>query len=132
LAKISLTPTDNIPAKRWVLTGDRNVTAYLSAGLLSITDGRVETIRGLKPEEPVLGWDKDDELYVESKSSTPTMLHIEKLNPFTGARVPWRDLPLPAIGGIIPAPPIITFDGSTYGYDYRLRLADLYTVNGVD
>jgi eukaryotic-like serine/threonine-protein kinase len=117
---------------KWVLTGDRKVTAYFDAALLSITDGHVEIIRGLKPDEPVLGWAKNDELYVQSKSSTPSMLHIEKLNPFTGARVPWRDLPLPAIGGALPTPPIITSDGSTYGYDYRLRLSDLYTVNGVN
>ena len=60
-----------------------------------------------------------------------TALHIEKLNPHTGTRTPWRDLEMPPIGGVLPEPPIITPDGAMYGFDYRLRLADLYTISGV-
>jgi hypothetical protein len=56
---------------------------------------------------------------------------VEKLDPHTGARTPWRDLATAPIGGILPDPPIITPDGGTYGFDYRVRLSDLYTVTGV-
>ena len=56
-----------------------------------------------------------------SRSSTRT----------TGARTPWRVLATAPIGGVVPDPPIITPDGNTYGFDYRVRLSDLYTVTGV-
>lgn len=88
-------------------------------------------VRGLKVNEPILGWSKDNQLYVQTPKSTTMLLHIEKLNPFTGARLAWRDLPMPAISGVSPDPPGFTFDGSTYGYDYRMQLNDLYTVDGV-
>jgi hypothetical protein len=38
---------------------------------------------------------------------------------------------MPPIGGVVPEAPIITPDGTVYGFDYRLRLSDLYTVSGV-
>ena len=121
------------PDDKWILIGNRTITSvYREAGLLSIADGHVQLIRGLKPDEPILGWSKENQLYVQStERSTPTSLHIEKLNPFTGSRTPWRDLAMPAIGGVYPDPPIITPDGATYGFDYRMRLTDLYTVTGV-
>jgi hypothetical protein len=43
----------------------------------------------------------------------------------------WRDLAMPPIGGVLPDPPIITPDGASYAFDYRLRLSDLYTVSGI-
>jgi hypothetical protein len=42
-----------------------------------------------------------------------------------------RTLATAPIGGVVPDPPIITPDGNTYGFDYRVRLSDLYTVTGV-
>jgi dipeptidyl aminopeptidase/acylaminoacyl peptidase len=121
------------PDDKWVITGNRTITSvYQNAALLSLANGHLETIRGLKADEPILGWTKENQLYVQATDrSSPTSLHIDKLNPFTGARTPWRDLPMPAIGGVIPDPPMITPDGATYGFDYRMRLTDLYTVNGV-
>jgi eukaryotic-like serine/threonine-protein kinase len=120
------------PDDKWVVTGVPSPTnVYENPGLFNIQDGHAEPIRGLKTDEPILGWAKDNQLYVQSTDSTPTLLHIEKLNPFTGARSAWRDLPMPAIGGITPEPAIISYDGSTYGYDYRVQLKDLYTVDGV-
>ena len=44
---------------------------------------------------------------------------------------PWRTLATAPIGGVVPDPPVITPDGNTYGFDYRVRLSDLYTVTGV-
>ena len=34
-------------------------------------------------------------------------------------------------GDILPDPPYITPEGNTYRFEYRVRLSDLYTVNGV-
>jgi hypothetical protein len=47
------------------------------------------------------------------------------LNPHTG-RAPGG-----AIGGVRPDAPIITPDGNSFAFDYRMNLSDLYTVRGV-
>lgn len=120
------------PDDQWVITGSRIISGvFRDATLRSIENGNSEAVRGLKPDEVVLGWTSDSQLYVASLVGANTALHIDKLNPHTGARMQWRDLAMPPIGGVFPDPPIITPDGSTYGYDYRLRLSDLYTVTGV-
>ena len=38
---------------------------------------------------------------------------------------------MPPFGGIRPDRPLITPDGTSFAFDYRLRFSDLYTVNGV-
>jgi len=117
------------PDDQWLFT---TVFATQEAALLSLTDGHSESVRGLKSNDIVRGWTADNQLYVESPMSTGlNLIHIDKLNPRTGTRTAWRDLAMPPIGGVLPDPPIITPDGATYGYDYRLRLYDLYTVSGV-
>jgi hypothetical protein len=60
-----------------------------------------------------------------------TLLRIDKLNPFTGARTRWRELRVPAIVGVRPALPFITPDGKTYAYGYGLGFSDLYVMTGV-
>jgi len=118
------------PDDQWLLTG--LAFSGQNPALLSIENGHSESVRGLKPGEIVRGWTADNQLYVESPMSGGlNWLHIDKLNPHTGTRTAWRDLAMPPIGGVLPDPPIITPDGATYGYDYRLRLSDLYTVGGV-
>jgi eukaryotic-like serine/threonine-protein kinase len=121
------------PDDKWLITGQRVVAGvYQDATLRSIEGGNMEDVRGLKPKETVLGWTSDNQVYVASAANgSLTTLHIDKLNPLTGARTAWRDVAMPPIGGVLPDPPIITPDGATYGYDYRLRLSDLYTVSGV-
>ena len=99
--------------------------------LLSTEDRKTVEIAGLRPADSPLGWTSDGQLYVATRDNRRTALHVEKLNPHTGARTPWRDLPTAPIGGILPDPPYITPDGTTYGFDYRVRLSDLYTVTGV-
>lgn len=86
----------------------------------------------MQPKEQILGWTSDGQLYVASAANdSRTSLHVDKLNLHTGARTAWQNLAMPPIGGVFPDPPLITPDGATYGFDYRLRLSDLYTVNGV-
>ncbi len=82
------------------------------------TGGNTVEINGLKPGEFPLGWTTDGQLYVASADATGAGVKVEKLNPHTGARTPWRVLATAPIGGVIPDPPIITPDGN----DLRLRL----------
>jgi len=35
------------------------------------------------------------------------------------------------IGGVFADPPLVTRDGASFAFDYRLRLSDLYTVTGI-
>jgi len=118
---------------KWLIAGRRTgAVTVREAVLVSMDNGNVEPIRGLGPREEVLGWTSDGQLYVASETEdNSAAIHIDKLNPHTGARAAWRDLTMPPIGGVFHDPPLITPDGSTYGFDYRLRLSDLYTVNGV-
>jgi eukaryotic-like serine/threonine-protein kinase len=121
------------PDEKWLIVGKRvGPNGNRDAALFSIDSGNTEDIHGLRADETVLGWTSDSQLYAASTANGSLVsLHIDRLNPRTGARTPWRELPMPPIGGVLPDPPIITPDGATYGYDYRLRLSDLYTVSGV-
>lgn len=120
------------PDNKWLLAGRRiRGIAFREGVLVSIENGNIEPIRGLKPDEHTLGWTSDGQLYVASTNQNAVTIHVDKLNPHTGARTPWSDLAMPPIGGVVPDPPIITPDGATYGFDYRLRLSDIYTVSGV-
>ena len=116
------------PDDKWVVVLDVHSTAHL----LSIDTGKLQDLPFLKQDQNILGWTADGLLYVMTppKGSRSTV-HVEKVNPHTGAATPWRDLAVPAIAGAFPEPPVITPDGSTYGFGYRLRLWDLYTVSGV-
>ncbi len=120
------------PDDKWLLAGRRvGVAEFRDLVLVSVESGNEEEVRGLKPNQRVLGWTSDDQLYVASPSNeTRTTYRVERLNPHTGARTAWRDLTVPPIGGVFPDPPIITPDGEAYAFDYRLRLSDTYTVNG--
>jgi eukaryotic-like serine/threonine-protein kinase len=121
------------PDDKWLVAGRRSgYRRATQTSLVSMAGGSPQSIAGLKADEFVLGWTTDGLLYVEAAGDDKGMtLHIEKLNPFTGARHLWRELPKPAIGGVLPEPPIISPDGTTYLITYRMRLNDLYTVDGV-
>ena len=117
------------PDEKWMLAGPDQESFSL---LVPMGGGKTENLMGLKPNEQVLGWSIDGQLYVAlAASDTSSIFRVDKLNPHTGARTLWRDLTVPRIGGLSPEWPIITPDGATYAFDYRLRLWDLYTVNGV-
>jgi dipeptidyl aminopeptidase/acylaminoacyl peptidase len=137
------------PDDKWLLVGHRRAAiGVIDATMVSLRGGSEQKIQGLNPRETILGWTSDGQLYVGSAPGTPhprtngtaeivglpgarSAVHIAKLNPHTGARTAWRDLAMPPIGGVLPDPPIITPDGASYAFDYRLRLSDLYTVSGV-
>jgi hypothetical protein len=116
---------------KWVLVFVRDAAGGGHQALLSMDGGNTAEISGLKPGEFALGWTSDGQLYVASEDATGAGVKVEKLNPHSGVRTPWRILATAPIGGVVPDPPFITPDGNTYGFDYRVRLSDLYTVTGV-
>jgi dipeptidyl aminopeptidase/acylaminoacyl peptidase len=121
------------PDDKWLLTNGRRraAAAVQQASLVALTGGEVKEIPGLRPDDVILGWTDDNQLFAGTPDRQRLAFHLIKLNPFTGARTPVRDLYGPAISGVFPDPPIFTPDGATYGFDYRLRLADLYVVSGI-
>jgi len=120
------------PDDKWVLVNRRESgTGKIHRELLSIEDSKTFEIAGLKESEFPLAWTSDGQIYVGTRNNKRTALHVEKLNPHTGVRTPWRDLAVANVGGILPDAPYITPDGTMYGFDYRVRLSDLYTVSGV-
>jgi hypothetical protein len=137
------------PDDKWLLVGHRRAAVgVMDAAMVSMASGSEQKIQGLNPGETIVGWTSDGQLYVASAPGTGrpssdetagvvglpggrSAVHIDKLNPHTGVRTTWRDLSTTPIGGVLPDAPIITPDGATYGFDYRLRLSDLYTVSGV-
>ena len=120
------------PDDKWVQVSVREAsTGKVSPALLSIDEGKTVEIKGWRPGEMALGWTTDGQLYVATADAGGAGVKVERLNPHTGARTPWRVLATAPIGGVVPDPPIITPDGNTYGFDYRVRLSDLYTVTGV-
>ncbi len=117
---------------KWVVVEIRAAaTGTFSEAILSMDDGKIAEIKGLKPNETSLGWTSEGQLYVALADANGAGVKVDKLNPHTGARTTWRTLSTAPIGGVVPDPPIITPDGNTYGFDYRVRLSDLYTVTGV-
>jgi len=121
------------PDDKWLLTGSRtSYTKLRNPVLVPIAGGVPQKASGIQPDESVLGWTTDGQLYVEPNADEKGMMfHLVKVNPLTGVRTAWRDLPKPAIGGIFPDAPLISPDGTSYLYDYSLRLQDIYTVSGV-
>ncbi len=121
------------PDDRWLLVnGTRQAaTALQRAGLVSMSGGEPKAIMGLRPDDLILDWTDNDELYVGTLNAKRAAYHIDKLNPFTGARTASQDLYGIPYSGIFPDPPILTRDGDTFAFDYRLRLSDLYVVSGV-
>jgi len=100
--------------------------------LLAMDTGKSQEMPFIHRNQTILGWTSDGQLYVMTvPTSARSSVHIDKVNPHTGTATPWRDLALPSIEGIFAEAPVITPDGSTFGYGYRLRAWDLYTVNGV-
>jgi Tol biopolymer transport system component len=71
------------PDDRWMIVGRKaTVTGIEQAQLLSIAEGKTVEIRGLKPDDRLLGWTSDSQLYVASGADKDrTGVHIEKLNP---------------------------------------------------
>jgi hypothetical protein len=121
------------PDDHWLLGGSGNgYPKVTDPVLIPIAGGSPVKIAGLQANDNVLNWSSDGQLYVQTDlDETRNSLHVQKLNPHTGARTPWRELGKPTVGGVYPQRLIITPDGASYLHGYVLRLYDLYTVDGV-
>ena len=121
------------PDEKWLLAGSGFIyPKVIDPVLVPIAGGPPVKVPGITPDDSVLGWSSDGELYVAPYTRVARgVLPVEKLNPHTGARRAWRDLSQPIVSGIKPDRPILTDDGSSYLYGYSLSLYDLYTVSGV-
>jgi Tol biopolymer transport system component len=117
------------PDGKWLLAGMvQNGVATL---LVPMEGGAPVSIAGLKPDDAPVGWSSDNRLYVISSSKTGALaFHVEKLDPRSGARAAFRDIPAPPIGGLEAEDPNLTPDGKSYAYHYHLSLSDLYTISG--
>ena len=92
-------------------------------------DGRVK-ILDFGPGDVARGWTSDAQIYVAGDPRT--VLRIDTLNPFTGVRKLWRELPAPPfVGGKINPLPFITPDGRSYSYGYSLESSNVYVLSGV-
>jgi eukaryotic-like serine/threonine-protein kinase len=121
------------PDEKWLLAGSGfTVPRVIDPVLVPLAGGRPVKVAGITPDDSVLGWSSDGEIYVAPYTGvTRGVLPVEKLNPHTGTRHAWRDLGQPVVSGIKPDRPILTYDGKSYLYGYSLSLYDLYTVSGV-
>ena len=121
------------PDDKWLLAGSGpGYPRVIHPVLVPIAGGSPVNIAGLQPNDSVLGWSSDGQLYVQTDpDDTRSDMHVQKLNPHTGARAPWRELAKPTVGGVYPQRPFLTPDGASYFYGYVLELYDLYTVSGV-
>jgi hypothetical protein len=100
--------------------------------LVPIAGGSPVKVLGLQPNDSVLGWTREGELYVQTDAGDRRSdMHVQTLNPHTGARAAWRELAKPTVGGVYPQRPFLTPDGASYFYGYTMELYDLYTVRGV-
>jgi eukaryotic-like serine/threonine-protein kinase len=97
--------------------------------LLPAEGGTPTPVRGLQQGETPRRWTNDARVFVAAV--TPTNVRIDRLNPWTGERTAWRQMPVPAITGMRISPPFITPDGSVLTYGYNLSSSDLYVVSGV-
>jgi eukaryotic-like serine/threonine-protein kinase len=121
------------PDEKWLLAGTGFIyPKVVDPVLVPIAGGPPVKVAGIKPDDSVIGWSSDGEVYVAPFTHmTRGVLPVEKLNPHTGVRKTWRDLGQPIISGVKSDRPMITEDGASYLYGYSLSLYDLYTVTGV-
>jgi hypothetical protein len=121
------------PDEKWLLAGTGFIyPRVIDPVLVPIAGGAPVKVAGVTPDDNVIGWSSDGELYVAPFVHVARgLLPVEKLNPHTGARTPWRELAQPIVSGVKADRPILTYDGSSYLNGYSLSLYDLYTVNGV-
>jgi Tol biopolymer transport system component len=117
------------PDGKWVLAGTASDLTHRSTLLVPIDGGAPVPIAGLQPTDYALGWTSDGRLYVRPQLKTRnTSIPVAILDPHTGKRAAWRDIPLLPVGGIHAFGLLISPDGASYAYGYGLRLSDLYTI----
>ncbi|MGC2163428.1 MAG: hypothetical protein WA634_16080, partial [Silvibacterium sp.] len=120
------------PDGKWLLAESISDPTQRLTLLVPIDGGAPIPIAGLKPDDNPMAWTSDNRLYIaHDRKPGAATVSIEKLDPRTGARTPWRDIPVLPLAGIRSLHvTLITPDGSSYAYGYVLGLSDLYTITG--
>jgi len=120
------------PNGQWVAVEvhDPSSGAFHEA-MLSITDKKIVEMKGFTHNDARLGWTSDNQIYVVDKNDNGGSAMVTKLDPLTGVRTPGRTISASPFGGVVIDTFVITPDGNNYGFGYRVRLSDLYTVSGV-
>ena len=120
------------PNGQWVAVNvhDPSSNAFHPA-MLSIANKKTINMKGFIDNDEALGWTSDNQVYVDRKTDPGTSVNVEKLNPQTGVRTPWHALSAVPFGGVVIDTFVVTPSGDNYGFGYRVRLSDLYTVSGV-
>jgi hypothetical protein len=104
---------------------DRTAVAY------SIEGGEPTPLVGLQPGDIVLGWTSDDRALFVLRGSAPSA-KIDRLDPTTGRREPWKELlPSDPTGVVRTSSVFVSPDGTFYVYAYSRVLSNLYVVDGV-
>jgi len=117
------------PDGKWVLAGAETDLSGRDTLMVPIDGGAPVPIAGLQPNEFTLSWTSDDRIYVGPQlKAGDTSIDVSILDPRTGKRAPWREIPLVPVGGTHSFQLMITPDGSSYAYGYNLYLSDLYTI----
>ncbi|MGC2547189.1 MAG: hypothetical protein WA426_15205, partial [Silvibacterium sp.] len=118
------------PDGKWLLAGSLQNTAL--SLLVPIDGGPPIPVKGLRPGDNPVGWAADNRLYVAPPQKPGIMtVHVDKLDPRTGARSAWSEISTPPIAGLQTENLMLTPDGKSYAYHYHLNLFDLYTISGV-
>jgi eukaryotic-like serine/threonine-protein kinase len=120
------------PDDKWLLACPAADTLARATVIVPLDGGNPIPIAGLKPDDIPLGWTSENHLYIGNIPKPGAMSDpVQKVDPHTGTRTAWRDIPVIPVAGLgVTQPPIITPDGSTYGWGYRLSRFDLYTITG--
>ncbi|MGB7134410.1 MAG: protein kinase [Acidobacteriaceae bacterium] len=119
------------PDGKWLLAGKANADAFHFDRLVPLDGGPAQPVPGLPPAAMLIGWTADGQVYEFIPGSPDnSILHFEKLNPRTGAHVPFRDIAIPRLAGAALSDLFFTPDGSAYAWGYRFGIEDLYTIDG--
>ena len=95
--------------------------------VLNLADGRISDPKGLQPGDSVLTWSKDRRLWIINPSLNAA--HILRLDPQTGLREPWKEVPLDSFSGIHTC--VITPDGTTFVHSDWANFGSLRRVFGL-
>src|SRR5262249_10106499 len=90
------------PDGQWVTVNvhDPNSNAQHPA-MLSIADKKTVDMKGFTDNDTAFGWTTDNQVYVARKADPGSSVNVEKLNPLTGTRTPWRAISAIPVGGVV-------------------------------
>jgi len=113
--------------KRPVSPDGRKVVAFdgKKFALIPVEGGEPTAVAGLHTGETPVRWSADGRyLYVREDGGPP--IRIFRLDPSTGHREPWKEIPALVRGQVL-----LSADGKSYVNSYSIESSDLYFVEGL-